>query len=256
MVDTQDRYDCDGDGNFDEADGYVDHFQLVHAGEGEEAGGGAQGGDAIWSHRWYAGQGGVGTKGPKDCLLGGYRVPGTKLWVGDYTTEPENGASGVFTHEYGHDLGLPDHYDTAGANDNSADFWTLMASSWPSDSADAIGDNPYHMGAWDKLVLGWSDFATVDPGQEKNVNIGPAEGCLDVRMAGASRQPAELHPGRHGLPGGRRRSELLLLGSGQRHRDHDASFPGERVGFGHRADVPDPVRHRRRLGLRLRRVLR
>ena len=57
-VDTQDRYDCDGDGNFDEADGYVDHFQLVHAGEGEEAGGGAQGEDAIWSHRWYAGQGG------------------------------------------------------------------------------------------------------------------------------------------------------------------------------------------------------
>ena len=61
---------------------------------------------------------GVGTTGPKDCLLGGYRVPGTKLWVGDYTTEPENGASGVFTHEYGHDLGLPDQYDTAGANDN------------------------------------------------------------------------------------------------------------------------------------------
>ena len=139
----------------------------MHAGEGEEAGGGAQGGDAIWSHRWYAGQGGVGTLGPKGCLLGGYRVPGTKLWVGDYTTEPENGASGVFTHEYGHDLGLPDHYDTAGANDNSADFWTLMASSWPSDSADAIGDNPYHMGAWDKLVLGWSDLATIDPGQEK-----------------------------------------------------------------------------------------
>ena len=177
VVDTQDRYDCDGDGNFDEPDGYVDHFQLVHAGEGEEAGGGAQGGDAIWSHRWYARESAVGTLGPKGCLLGGYRVPGTKLWVGDYTTEPENGASGVFTHEYGHDLGLPDHYDTAGANDNSADFWTLMASSWPSDSADAIGDNPYHMGAWDKLVLGWSDFATVNPGQEKNVNIGPAEGA-------------------------------------------------------------------------------
>ena len=26
----------------------------LHAGEGEEAGGGAQGADAIWSHRWYA----------------------------------------------------------------------------------------------------------------------------------------------------------------------------------------------------------
>ncbi|HEY6567375.1 MAG TPA: immune inhibitor A domain-containing protein [Actinomycetota bacterium] len=175
-VDTQDRYDCDGDGNFDESDGYVDHFQLVHAGAGEEAGGGAQGEDAIWSHRWYAGPGGAGVDGPQGCKLGGYRVPGTKLWVGDYTTEPEDGASGVFTHEFGHDLGLPDHYETEGANDNSATFWTLMASSWPSNSPDAIGDDPYHMGAWDKMVLGWSDLAGFGPGDEGTIKLGPAEG--------------------------------------------------------------------------------
>ena len=30
----------DSDGNFNEPDGYIDHFQAVHAGEGEEAGGG------------------------------------------------------------------------------------------------------------------------------------------------------------------------------------------------------------------------
>ena len=51
--DVWDRYDYDGDGNFDEPDGYIDHFQSVHAGEGEETGGGAQGDDAIWSHRSY-----------------------------------------------------------------------------------------------------------------------------------------------------------------------------------------------------------
>ncbi|MGZ5393686.1 MAG: immune inhibitor A domain-containing protein, partial [Mycobacterium sp.] len=39
--DIWDRYDFDGDGNFDEPDGYIDHFQAVHAGEGEETGGGA-----------------------------------------------------------------------------------------------------------------------------------------------------------------------------------------------------------------------
>ena len=38
-----DRYDYDGDGNFNEPDGYIDTFQSVHAGEGEEAGGGALG---------------------------------------------------------------------------------------------------------------------------------------------------------------------------------------------------------------------
>ncbi len=54
QFDVWDRYDMDGDGNFNEPDGYIDHFQSVHAGEGEETGGGAQGTDAIWSHRWYA----------------------------------------------------------------------------------------------------------------------------------------------------------------------------------------------------------
>ncbi|WP_345298486.1 immune inhibitor A domain-containing protein [Candidatus Villigracilis affinis] len=49
----------DGDGNFDEADGYIDHFQIVHAGVGEETGGGAQGEQAIWSHRWYTSYQGI-----------------------------------------------------------------------------------------------------------------------------------------------------------------------------------------------------
>jgi hypothetical protein len=48
--DKWDRYDHDDDGNFNEADGYIDHVQAIHAGEGDEAGASA---DAIWSHRWY-----------------------------------------------------------------------------------------------------------------------------------------------------------------------------------------------------------
>ena len=35
--DVWDRYDWDGDGNFDEPDGYIDHMQFVHAGEGNES---------------------------------------------------------------------------------------------------------------------------------------------------------------------------------------------------------------------------
>jgi immune inhibitor A len=177
VVDVYDRYDCDGDGNFDEPDGYVDHFQLVHAGAGEEAGGGAQGGDAIWSHRWYAGQEGIGTEGPAGCKLGGYQVPGKRVWVGDYTVEPEDGAVSVFAHEFGHDLGLPDFYEGIGGNDNSAEFWTLMASSWPSIAPDAIGVSPYHMSAWEKFALGWLDLEVVEPGDSDTYRIGPAEGA-------------------------------------------------------------------------------
>ena len=106
--DVWDRYDYDGDGNFDEPDGYIDHFQIVHAGEGEETGGGAQGANAIWSHSWYAFLNQVGLTGPEFNPLGGTQFGTTGMWVGDYTMQNENGGLGVFAHEYAHDLGLPD----------------------------------------------------------------------------------------------------------------------------------------------------
>lgn len=178
VVDVWDRYDCDGDGNFNEPDGYVDHFQIAHAGEGEEAGGGAQGGDSIWSHRWYANLS-IGEEGPDGCLLGGYPLPGTGLWVGDYTIEPENGGVGVFAHEFGHDLGLPDLYDRFGSNDNSVSFWSIMSDGgWPSDDEWSLDTKPVHMGPWEKLVLGWldGDLATTSLGVDKKFVLGPAEG--------------------------------------------------------------------------------
>ena len=64
QFDKWDRYDYDGDGNFNEPDGYIDHFQAIHAGVGEETGGGAQGTDAIWSHRSATNVAGIGAVGP------------------------------------------------------------------------------------------------------------------------------------------------------------------------------------------------
>ena len=172
-ADKVDRYDCDGDGVFNEPDGYIDHFAIAHAGQGEEEGGGAQGGDAIWSHRWYANP--DQTQGPAGCHLGGYQLPGTNLWVGDYTIEPENGGVGVFAHEMGHDLGLPDLYDT-NAGENGTGFWTLMSSgSWASYATDNIGTAPVHMGAWEKLALGWLDLGTAQLGDDATFDLGPAE---------------------------------------------------------------------------------
>jgi immune inhibitor A len=179
-ADQIDRYDCDGDGNFNEPDGYIDHFAIVHAGEGEEAGAGP---DSIWSHRWYANYN--TTEGPAGCKLGGYNLPGTNLWAGDYTIEPENGGVGVFAHEFGHDLGLPDLYDTSSSADNGVGFWSIMSSgSWASDSADAIGDKPVHMGAWEKLALGWlgDNLARVSAGADAVVELGPAEGATRGRF--------------------------------------------------------------------------
>ncbi len=177
QFDKVDRYDYDGDGVYNEPDGYIDHFQAIHAGEGEEAGGGAQGADAIWSHRWYAFSSDIGVTGPSFNHLGGVPLGNSGIWIGDYTTEPENGGLGVFTHEFGHDLGLRDYYDTQDGSGmgNSTAFWTLMSSgSWLNKGGDSIGTTPGYMGPHEKLLLGWLDYKLVNHGQNRDVKIGIA----------------------------------------------------------------------------------
>ena len=188
--DEWDRFDIDEDGNFDEPDGYIDHFQAIHAGDGEEAGAPES---AIWSHRWAVNQNGFykdGT-GPADHpYVGGIQIGDTGIYIRDYTTEPENGGLGVFAHEYGHDLGLPDLYDTSGG-ENSTAFWTLMSSgSWLSHGDGAIGTTPNHMGPWEKLQLGWLDYETVEAGQSKEVKLGPSYHATKRAQAALVKLPA------------------------------------------------------------------
>ena len=178
QFDKWDRYDYDGDGNFTEPDGYIDHFQTVHAGVGEETGGGAQGTDAIWSHRSTI-VAGAGSQGPPFNRSGGVHIGGSSYWVGDYTIEPENGGSGVFSHEFGHDLGLPDEYDTSGNTggaENGTGWWTIMSQgSYGTDGTEDLGTRPVHFNAWDKFQLGWLNYAVASAGKRSSVRLGPAE---------------------------------------------------------------------------------
>ncbi|MFJ5922263.1 immune inhibitor A domain-containing protein [Kitasatospora sp. NPDC092948] len=177
QYDQWDRYDYNGNGNFNEPDGYIDHFQIVHAGEDQSAGGGVQGTDALWAHRSYVYANQAGKTGPEYNKLGGTPIGDTGLWVGDYTMQPENGGLGVFAHEYGHDLGLPDLYDTSGTGiDNSVGFWSLMSSgSWLGEGRDEIGDMPNDLDIWSKLKLGWLDYDTAKAGRTTNTLLGPVE---------------------------------------------------------------------------------
>ncbi len=175
QFDQYDRYDYNGNGNFNEPDGYIDTFELIHAGEGNEAGGGVLGDAAIWSHSWYAHQALTGTAGPDFNKLGGVRVGNSNFWVGKYTIQPENGGVGVFAHEFGHDLGLPDLYDTAGG-ENGTGFWTLMSSgSWLGEGKDDIGSKPGDMGVWEKFQLGWiNNYEVAQAGVKSEHKIGPS----------------------------------------------------------------------------------
>jgi immune inhibitor A len=145
--DQEDRYDLNGNGNRNEPDGLIDHLMIFHASVGEEAGGGDLGENAIWAHRWNLGN--------------PYPIPGTSSPVGnfngqyaayDYTIQPIDAAAGVCAHEYGHDLGLPDEYDTkySGKGEPVA-TWSIMSSgSW----AGVIGGTePTGFSAWAKEFL-------------------------------------------------------------------------------------------------------
>jgi len=237
--DIWDRYDLDGDGNFNEADGYIDHFQAVHAGEGEEAGAEPW---TIWSHRWAVNPNGyVDGEGPEGFpAAGGIQIGDSNIWIRDYTTEPENGGLGVFAHEFGHDLGLPDFYDTNGSapDENGTGFWTLMSSgSWLGHGDGAIGTTPNHMGPAEKLFLGWygpnnQDLAVV--GLDQTVQAGtPGKGKKGKQNN--KKGEVDLGPSYHATTVGKQ-AALVQLPPGEAFTATGTAASGEGYLYGGRGD--------------------
>jgi len=124
-------------------DGVVDHLMVVHAGAGQESNPGQK--DLIWSHRWAVLDADPTTPGSQSLTADGVQIYG-------YTMESEDFVVGTVTHEFGHDLGLPDLYDTDGSS-HGAGIWDPMAEgSWNGNPA---GSSPAHMSAWSLMRLGW-----------------------------------------------------------------------------------------------------
>jgi immune inhibitor A len=130
-------------------DGWVDALIIVHAGPGAEETGSD---DDIWSHSGF--------------MSITFNKDGVKLH--EYIMGPEISGDGlakmgVFAHEFGHTLGLPDLYD----NDYSSEGlgnWSVMArGSWNNE-----GKTPAHFDAWCKYKLG---FSQVDRLRENRTNV-------------------------------------------------------------------------------------
>lgn len=155
--DKEDQGDIDGDGNVYEPDGIIDHVVIVHAGEDKSGGGGKEGTYAIWAH--------------SSDVAGGAPIGKTGLKMSNYIVQPEDSGVGVFAHEYGHDLGLPDLYDTSSGGDSDVDFWDLMSSG--SHAGPIFQSMPTHMGIWDKWVLGWAEPEVIAPGgKARTIQVG------------------------------------------------------------------------------------
>lgn len=119
--DLTDLNDIDGDGIINEPDGVIDHILIFHSSIGEEAGGGALGENAIWSHRFFV------TENNQPAS-----IQGSNIKAYNYTINPIDAGIGVVVHEFGHDLGLPDEYDLKDINiGEPVANWSVMSSgSW------------------------------------------------------------------------------------------------------------------------------
>jgi immune inhibitor A len=139
--------------------GEVPNLFVVFAGTGAEWSGAA---DILWSHSWDLTEG---------TGLNGITVDGVK--INNYAMMPEVGGDltgftgtvsgpypptvGVYAHEYGHVLGLPDQYDY-GYESEGTGYYSLMAGgSWNRYPSARIfnGNSPAHLDAWSKYRLGF-----------------------------------------------------------------------------------------------------
>lgn len=141
VADTMDLRQFDNDG-----DGTLDGLAVIHQGYGQEMS--ADDGD-IWSH---------------STVVYGTTVGGVRL--GRYTIEPEllaignrQATIGVICHEFGHNLGAPDYYDTD-YESSEGEFpgtggWDLMgAGAWNGD----YGTHPAGVSALQKWLYGWMEL--------------------------------------------------------------------------------------------------
>ncbi|MCH8011498.1 MAG: M6 family metalloprotease domain-containing protein [Candidatus Marinimicrobia bacterium] len=160
------QFDNDGpDGvpNSGDDDGYVDVLNVVHTGGGAETGDT----DNLWSHRWNFGSANYfySVIMPyAEYTTNDASANGGFIKIDDYVIQPETNRDGtlgepiieigVFCHEFGHALGLPDLYDTDGSS-NGIGGWGLMGSG-SSGGDGGHPETPSHMSAWSKVFLGWT----------------------------------------------------------------------------------------------------
>ncbi|OGS19731.1 MAG: hypothetical protein A2219_02430 [Elusimicrobia bacterium RIFOXYA2_FULL_50_26] len=136
-----------------------DHVMIYHAGRGEEE---SYNGSDLWS------------------LFYGYIFTvNSKLFEG-FTIVPELAAFGsplsVMCHEYGHQLGLPDLYNTTGLGSSTCGAWSLMDYAY---GADNLGSNPPHLDPWSKDFLRFIDLSSRDvSSSDTALKLGDIETCL------------------------------------------------------------------------------
>ena len=143
-------YDANGDGFLSSREL---HVTVIVA--GQEAAGWSHLGKSVWGHAWSL----FGTERPTvDGVVFGDSGHGAGYtqfgeWHGDHMA-----TIGIMVHEMGHDLYLPDLYDTNSADGTSEGVgnWSVMGGgAWLAVPGAQQGSTPPHLDAWSKSYEGW-----------------------------------------------------------------------------------------------------
>jgi M6 family metalloprotease-like protein len=162
-------------------DGVIPNLFVVFAGTGAEWSGTW---DLIWSHSWSLDEGTGLTEADRTfdgVVINNYammpEVGGDLTGYTGVVSGPFPPTVGVFAHEYGHVLGLPDQYDY-GYESDGTDVYSLMAGgSWNRYPGDRIfsGNSPAQLDAWSKYMLGFVDPIVIDSSTSGNKTLPNAE---------------------------------------------------------------------------------
>ena len=156
--------------NYDDGTGHLS-FVIIHAGAGEEAYAAGVHPEYIWSCSGKASSGSIDGLSFDRWAV----VPEYFHTAGDSTI-------GVFCHEFGHMLGLPDLYDTEYTTKGVGN-WSLMASgSWNGPNN---GDYPAPLLAWEKKKLGWITVNDAISGSNTIGDIETSRTAFKVNLHGS-----------------------------------------------------------------------
>ncbi len=182
---------ADDDVDFSEYDAVM----AVHPGPGEESSGNS---DDIWSIHWSGLN--INTNDGNHRIREVTQVP-------EFEYSSERRPLGVWCHEFGHELGLPDFYDTDGSSEGIGHWGVMASGSWADD-----GETPVHFSAFSKAEMGWLEPIIV------------TGDLLDVRLKPASRGGLIIQLPIPGNWSGAR--EYFMLENRQQ-LDYDTYLPGE-----------------------------
>jgi M6 family metalloprotease-like protein len=152
------------DTNYDrDHDGYVDVLWVVHSGKGAEETGST---NDIWSHSASLLSFTGGTYYTTNDVSS---FTGNPVRIAKYIIMPERTSysgsggttiigCGVFCHEFGHALGLPDLYDTGGysiSGQGLGNFSLMAGGSWGGNGSSNA--RPVALDLWCRRFLGWAN---------------------------------------------------------------------------------------------------